>query len=537
MYRLMIVDDDFHARYGLKNYFDWAHYGIQVVGEAENGEVALQLYPLAKPQIVLTDVKMPKMDGIELTKSLHQIDPAIKVVFISGYDDLEYLKSALKVNAIDYIFKSIDLDELATIISRVVTMIREEEQQKTQIYQMEVKIMRSMPYLKENFYETLLEDRKVDTQQIQQSMQFLGISMPLAGHFSLLVLCIDDKAYVYDDLSEKDKQLTSFAILNVCHELIARRFTGDAFRNSKGEFVEILSLCADDKEKDVIGLADEIRDSLKKSLGLSVTIGVGGIVDSIAEIYRSYEDALRALRRKVFLGKNRTILSDNTADETCTDYHVDPQLMEKLTSMLRGADEERIGQLIDNLFDGLIRAQNLKMESIRNICMQLYPIPFHLMEELDLNPRLLDDAGTAFLKRLPNAETVADIRKLMIGYLGVACQLTRSKNGDKSSTIIEKIKMFIQKNYHRDLTVNDIARAVYLTPTYICLIFKQQTGHTINEYLTKVRMEAAQKMLRETNKKLYDICLDVGYTAPSYFTRLFKKCIGLNPTEYRKKAQ
>lgn len=536
MYKLFIVDDEPLVRDGLRDYFDWGKYGIEVVGEAEDGEAALQAFSLLKPHIVLTDVKMPNIDGILLAGRLREQMPDIKIIFISGHDDVEYLKSALKVDAVDYIFKPVNFKELGAVIEKVLGILGGEEKQKDLIYSMNIKLMQSMPYLREKFFMTLVRDECEEGEELRNKLEFLELKLPVQGLFCTFVITIDDRVSIFENMPERDRQLTSFSVLNICQELIDTHLHGYVFENLQGEFVGILSFVAEENEEQLFTLASEIKDNLLKYLQLSVTIGVGKTVQKLNKVYQSYSMAFEAVSQKLFLGKNKVITIDNLQTDHENEYRFDTMKLEKFSAVVKAADEEKLIALTEEVFCELANARKVNIKYCQNLCLQFILLASRLMIEMEIRTEVLEMDESILWEQVFKQETVEDMKRLIIHYFVKVCRYINDKRSKKSRNVIQQIKDIIHARYKENLTVNDIANEVYLTSTYVCLIFKQETGETINDYITKLRIEKAKELLKDSRNKLYDICYAVGYSDPSYFSKLFKKYTGLSPTEYREKV-
>lgn len=536
MYKLFIVDDEPLARYGLRDYFDWGKYGIEIVGEADDGATALEAIPLLKPHIVLTDVKMPNIDGIMLSHKLREQMPDTKIIFISGHDDVEYLKSALKLDAMDYIFKPINFRELGTVIEKVLGILGSEEKQKDLIYSMNIKLMQSMPYLREKFFMTLVRDEYEEREDLGNKLEFLELKLPTQGLFCTFVISIDDKLSVFENMPERDRQLTSFAVLNICQELIDTHLQGYAFENRQGEFVGILSFETEENEEQLFTLASEIKDNILKYLQLSVTIGVGKVVQKLNRICQSYSMAFEAVNQKLFLGKNRVITIDNLQTNHENEYRFDTVKLERFSSVVKAADEEKLIALTEEVFGELAKSRKVNIKYYQNLCLQFVLLASRLLIEMEIGTEALEMDESVLWEQIFKQETVEDMKGLISGYFVKVCRHINDKRSKKSRNVIQQIKHIIHERYRENLTVNDIANEVYLTSTYVCLIFKQETGETINDYITKLRIEKAKELLKDIRNKLYDICYAVGYSDPSYFSKLFRKYTGLSPTEYREKV-
>jgi two-component system, response regulator YesN len=541
MLKLFIVDDEPDTREGLRYYFDWAKYGIEVIGEADDGSSALGPILKEKPDIVLSDVRMPDMDGIDMAKHIREANENIKIIFVSGYDDVGYIKSALKVEAIDYILKPVDLKELDEVVSKVVKLINEEKEARNLICEMNSKLLQSMPSLREKFFMTLVRDGINNEKDIEKKIDFLELELPNGDEYCILVISIDDKASVFDNLSEKDKQLTSFSIINICEELIQRSNGGYTFENRPAEYVCILRLrchededniCYEDKEN-LYSLISGIKDSLLGYLKISVTIGVGLTVVGLENVFKSYSKAYDNVNQKLFLGKNKIISMDSLEVEEDYIHKFDFSNAEQLVNLIKSSDEEKLISAIDDIFKDIARYKYANTKYCLNICLQLILTASRQLMEMQIN---IEDAklnDNKVWEQLFKLETLEDMKTLIINYLLTISRYIAEKRNKKSRNVIQAIKEVIHKKYNENISVNEIAKEVYLSATYLCVVFKQETGETVNDYITKVRIERAKELLKDPRNKLYDICHGIGYTEPGYFSKIFKKHTGLSPTEYR----
>jgi two-component system response regulator YesN len=408
MYKLIIVDDEPTVRNGLRNYFNWAEFGIEVVDEADDGDIGLQIVERTKPDIVLTDVRMLHMDGITMSAQIRAKYPLIKIVFVSGHDDADYLKSALQVNAVDYIFKPVNMQELHTVIERVVGELQEEQQKRGLIADMQVKLTQSMPLLLEKFLMSVIRDGVSQPDRIHGRLDFLGIQLPLAAAYWVIIVRVDDSAVVVDNRSERDKQLLTYAVLNVCQELIDSYMSGYAFENQSGEYVGIVygGLEQEGLENQLLLLAEEIRENLGRWLKISVTIGVGERVSELSGLPLSYMRAKEAADQKWYLGKNRIITMDNLETDQTSTYRFESAQSEWFMSALKAADPEPLMKAVGELFDRLTRNRRDGFRYGRNVSLEL----------ILLSNRLI--AAVSWRIRRRSFGSVFPVRKRSAIYIG-----------------------------------------------------------------------------------------------------------------------
>lgn len=537
MYRLIIVDDEPTVRHGLQHYFDWQAYGIEVAGEADDGEAALALMEKVRPDLVLTDVRMPNRDGISLASVVRERYPQAKIVFVSGYDDAEYLKSALKVNAVDYIFKPVNLEEMRTVIERVAGDLKLEEKQRELIENMNQRLKQSMPLLREKFVMSLFRERVLPASALQERLEFLEMELPLKAAYWVIVIEIDDNAEAMESRSERDKHLLSYAVQNVCQELIEQHMGGYIIENRIGEYVGIVYSSEEDGQADrLFPLLEQIRDNLDRWLSFRVTVGVGEQVAGLHYLSRSYNQAREAADLKWYMGKNRILTMDSLERDKEDFPRLEALQMDRLLGVIKAGDPSPLHAVLEELFEPLVRSHRGGIQYCRNVALQVWLHADRMLLEMNVQQSGSGEKEKESWEGLLRQETLDDLKRQLESRLTAVCLNIRNKRSGKSSNVIERIHKVIEDRYAENLTVADIAKEVYLTSTYICLLFKQETGKTINEHLTKVRVERAKELLRDPRNKFYDVCYAVGYADPSYFSKLFKKYTGLTPSTYRDSA-
>lgn len=532
MYTIYIVDDSSNTRSGLKELFKWDKLNIKIIGDADDGSTALPEIIQNKPDIVLTDVKMPIMSGIELSKRIRSTLPKTEIIFMSGYDEVTYIKSALKLEAIDYIFKPLDFDELELTLKKVITKIDGERTQSRIISEMDAKLIQSMPLLKDKFFELLILGSFNDKEEIFNRSKFLGIDMP-DGKYSVMVISEDNNYNSMSGKNVKDRLLLSFGILNIITELINSSFIGYTFEKNPGEYVCIININDIYTGDSLYNLASDMQHKLAQFLEVSVTIGISGEAKSLLELKTVYEAASDAARKRFYCGKNKIIVADILMQSDTTITASNKDNMNEFAESIKEGDSSQMWSIIDSIFNNM--NETTGYEECCDICLQLIAVSAGIQSEFEITLPDKEYSMVNVIHTLFKLETLSDIKQYLLTYFRKICRLVIEKRENKSKNVIEIIKNIINKRYNENLSINMIANEVYLTPTYICLLFRQETGYTINNYITKVRMEKAKELLKKINIKLYDISSHVGYENPSYFSKQFKKYTGMSPREYRNK--
>lgn len=535
MYKLVIVDDEPAVRGGLSKFVQWSDYGIVLAGTADDGDTGLELIQQVKPDIVLTDVMMPVMDGIQMSKEIRERFPEIKIVFISGHNEANLLRSALQVHAADYIFKPVKRTEIQKVIESVVQVLRSEEKERNRLKDMEVKLTQSMPLLREKFLMALIQDGDAKLDVLRERAAFLNLELPFEKPYHVLAITIDDSDEVLGSRTERDKQLFSYSVLNIVQELIDLYVHGYAFENRDTEYVGLLVF--DDQmiepEATLLSLAEAIRDNLRRWLQVSVTIGVGERAANIRMLPASFRHARDAADQKWYMGKNQVITMDSLEIGEANPIRFDAGQSERLVSVLKSGEKHRLEMEMESILEPLAQIRKDAFKYGRQVALQMIALAGRLLLDLHLLTREKEEQEAWMLERLLKIETMAELKSIVSDYLYDVCCCIQEKRSGRSSNVIEHIQMYISDNFTKNLTIAEIAASVYLSQTYVSLLFKQETGETIYEYLMKVRIAKAKELLRDPRIKFYEVCELVGYADPSYFSKLFKKMTGLTPSAYR----
>ncbi|MGN7765507.1 response regulator [Paenibacillus sp. 22594] len=544
MKTLIIVDDEPSVLNGLLNYVNWTEQGIELIGTADDGDTGLELIKELKPDIVLTDVQMPAMDGIRMAAEVRTLLPFAKIVFISGHNDADYLRSALQIHAVDYLLKPIRRKELVSVMSKVTESLDTEDRERSRVKEMQVKLAQSLPLLRERFLLSVISD-SINPAHIREKLEFLDLPLLSASDYMVVVIMIDDVPQVLDTRSEQDKQLLSYTVLNIIQELIDKQMRGVTFEKQPGEYVGILLTPqledgnpeeaeeVQSPEQELLLLAESIRGNLRQWLKLSVTIGVGEGVDSLSELPSSYKQARGAADQKWYLGKNRILTMDKLESRDYLQYRYEAEWGERVLSALRSGDWERTLNELEQIFARLEQNRRHGSRYAQNVSLHLILQSGQVMLELNGMTEDWEQKEMEAWKQVMRQETMRDLLHYTAEYLQEVCEYSLMKRSGKSSEVIERVRLLIGQRYAENLSASDIAEGVYLSPTYVRLLFKQETGETLFEYLTKVRIEQAKHLLRNPQNKLYEVCYAVGYTDPSHFSKLFKKITGSTPSAFR----
>nr|WP_306220220.1 response regulator [Cohnella sp. WQ 127256] len=528
---MLIVDDEALVREAIKEQMNWEQLGFECIGDCEDGQEALEYIKRETPDVVLTDIGMPFMNGLELTRELSISYPSVKVIILTGYDDFDYAQQALKLQAVDYILKPITAAELETIVRKMAQELDHERSQIQDYEQLKRQLAESLPQLKERFLERLVSS-PMTVKQIKESCSYFQIEWN--GPY-LMELAIDVDEFEWHLPSTLfDQELIQFAVYNIAQEITAR-YTGAAiFRDRENRVLVLISgeVTEELYELSVI-LAEEIHSAAASYLPIKLSIGIGHACLLTENVSIVHQSALSALDYRYVIGMNEIIhIADMEQRERPELLSVVTWESELITKLKTGTPQE-MDEWLKKLF-ATFREQVFPID----ICyIYLQRILLTMMHTLyEMNSKLSQASGEELnpISEINRFTTLDEIEAWMKELCGNAVSIIRSKREDQTALQIAKAVEFVKQNYmDPELSLKTVCHHVSLSSSYFSTIFKVNNGKTFVEFVTHERMEKAKELLILTAMKSYEIAYAVGYSDPHYFSGAFKKHTGDTPTDYR----
>lgn len=539
MITVILADDDFLVRETLFDIVPWRELGMEVIGQAENGKQALNMCIELKPDVLFTDIKMPFLNGLEVAISLQELNINTKIVLISGIQDFTYAKTAISINAAGYILKPIQIKEIIETLKKIRNSI-DMEQNREQVYQrLEKQLAENMDLMRDKFLNNLVLGIVTEPNEINEKLKYFQIPLRVGESIIIAVTEIDDYDKRVKDTAESYKQFLNFSVKNLIEETLNNHQAGVCVYTNDNQFVIILNQksCKEDK---MALIFEEIEELLHEFNNLTITIGVGNQVSSIDAIGLSYNNALNALNYKFYTGKN-SIIHIGDVSNTQKLYQISDfngytnlnSMQKELLTQIKLGDTEKLEKTVESYFGFLTEVKLFTEEYIRGICIELIINAYKEIFETEIEVQEIFPHYLNSVHAVLKAETVFEMKSTVNQMLAHIGNYFRKKYNQKHGNLVIQIKEFAKKHYMENITLSDIASEVFMSPNYICSVFKKETGVTINEYLIKVKMEAAQNMLRNTKMKILEIAEKLGYENPHYFSFSFKKYTGQTPQQYR----
>lgn len=531
MFKLLIADDEPGSREWLAREIAWEDHDICIVGPAVDGVEAWQLIQEEKPEIILTDIRMPGMDGIDLAKLVMMHYPHSRILVISGYDEFSYVKSCLEIGVSGYILKPSPREEILTAVLKECEILVQRRANDEAQAQMRLQLEASQPMLREQFLRELFQG-ELEENDLRERLGFLQLPLEPEQPVVALVCKVEDHAGLYLNYNEKERQLiwlsihhlveTAFAQAGLATRLERGLIGGLIFVNQSGGS---LSKLAD-------GLARDILDQARLQLPCALQIGIGGVAPSLIEAARSFEQAKQALRFQSSLGVEA--IATHSAKETQVPTFL-PRDEERLSVCLEtGQAPETIHLILEQVFStGWEQSEPNPWQRETGWILTGALVRIAQRAGLNLQEALKDDEYALLMHGGPTGPTQYLIEwwESRFNQLGDAI---RKMTSTSLRGCIRQVKDYIDNHLAETISLSQVARSVFLSPQYLSRLFREQTNESFSDYVTRRKMEVARSLLESGEKKIYEVATAVGYTDPSYFGRVFRQYYNVTPMDYKK---
>lgn len=534
MIKVFLVEDEYIVREGIKNNVDWKAFGFEFCGEASDGELAFPKIRELRPDIVITDIRMPFMDGLELSRLIRKELPKTEIMILSGFEEFEYAKEAIRLGVSAYLTKPVSGDELLKAAQRLANRIKEREQENEILARYEHEMGENLGAEKRKLFGNLVTGSISATELIEDADK-LGIDLS-AQNYEIVLLLLSSTTHAPEEYSDRLVVIDEeWRKLDELHGLIVfdRNFEGKALLFT-GESPEEI-----DTRREAYLAA--FIDILKAHRHIRYFGACGIKVNRLSAVKDSFESASGAFARR-FVTDESIILSENdrgTGSHTETEQNdkfdiksINPKTIDraKLLEFLKIGEEDEIGYFIGEYFRNIGQSAMESTLFRQYLAMDVYFAAEEFISNLSVKADSLP-APDATLGIFGGAEQtkqyIHDVMQRAITARGLAAN-------DRYSGIVNEAISYIEENYaDEDLSLNSIAAHVNFSPSYLSMVFSQATGDTLIHYLTEIRMNKAKELLKCTGKKSSIIAAEVGYRDPHYFSYLFRKTQGVTPTVYR----
>ena len=527
LYKVILVDDEEEVREAIRKRINWEEIGFTVVGTAENGEEALELAENCEPDVVMTDIQMPFMDGITLLKKLKEKIPDLRSVIFSGYDDFEYAKEAIRLESEEYILKPVDADELRSIFERIKKRLDEQIEQRRNVEQLSKYYEESRPMMKEQLIIGLLEGRELqfDLERYQKDFDLqIESAFYCVGAFRITPIA--------ENKENLDKNLMAVSLKQIVSERLKDVLVAEAF-----VYLDTVCVLARLKSTEQHNLFIEEMDKIckiaHKTLGANVSAGIGRTYGNAESIHTSFLEAKDAFHYRIFVDENQALcISDVEPSAPVEDYISEKQIRHIMRQVKIGTKESLEKEIRD--FIEKLKRSNINLNQLQVFYAEFMVELMRLSRGHDISIAQLGLGGVNTNEELAGFASMDDFADRLIELTQILWEKISSGRLDTTKKLAEDAKQYIADHYSESkLSVDEICSHLGVGTSYFSSVFKKETGVSFVTYLTNIRMNEAQRLLDTTDEKSYIIAGMVGYEEPNYFSYVFKKHFGVSPSKYR----
>jgi two-component system response regulator YesN len=534
MHRILIIDDDRIIRKGLVQTIPWEKYGFQLGGEAADGEQGLKLIEEWHPHIVISDIRMPFMDGLDMARIVKERYPMIKLILLTGYNDFTYAQQAVKIKAFDYLLKPVDKELLLEKVQKAAVEWDEENIAQQRINE-------ANPFFRQAFLKKLIECQDEEEELLQEAIS-LGIE--LTGE-TFIVFLIKVDEYYKDSMEMSEfielQKAFKYCVFNICEELTHVQRKGGVVELERDELVLLYSSdeTTEDAEENARNLAEEIKNAVKKYLKTTVTIALGGVHQGISCIRSSYQEAQSLLRFRHFIGKDKvySLVDVGFSSSNDTNIQIEGKEYELVHNVKLGLVQDALG-VISDLECMMMQQNNLSLYHVRLLAVQLIISLFSGATEWAREWEKAQRGNMSiYYNRINEMQTIGEILNLIKTVVCSLAEFMTSQRERYKGGVIGEAAKYIEENYAKQgLSLQEVAKHVHMNPVYLSTLFKQEKDINFSDFLLKIRMEKAMELLRRNHMKTYEVAEIIGYSSPEYFSVCFKKYTGVPPVEFKNKV-
>lgn len=525
-YTVLLVDDEEEVLQVIRKKINWEGLGFSVIGYADNGVKALEMVEEFQPDVVMTDIKMPYMDGMELSKRIKTEFPATKILIFTGFDEFEYAKEAIHLEVEEYILKPVNSVELTNVFTQMKIKLDQEISEKRSTQILKKYYAESLPFLKTNFYSTLIEG-KIQGKEVEKYLADYQITF--TGPYYCCLVVHTSSTQVAEGMNPV---LLAMSVQKQAKERLGERWKAKCF-SYLGNTVMIAQLEDENEISELTDECDRFCKYARRIIGAVVTVGVGWVCSDILELSSSYSSAREAVSYRALYGTCRAINIKEIAPQETGEATIPSDAgISNLFKMIRLSPKEDImkeaNQYMNRVFPP---SKSLQQHHIA--VMELVSVLYRFAASNDISTDVFSgDMGELYGKLTEMAPDV--LRKWFVDIcLAFRENLINSRNRSTKSFVL-RAQEYVRDHYgDTDLSLDSICENLGVSNSYFSTIFKKETGKSFISYLTDYRMDQAAQRLVATDKKSYAIAKEVGYADPNYFSYVFKRQFGASPSKYR----
>lgn len=525
--RVMIVEDEPIIREGIACVIPWEEIGCQVAALAENGKDGLEKAELCQPQLVISDIRMPWMDGLQMVEQLVKRYPEIRVILLTGYKEFEYAQKAIDYGVSNYILKPVDQDELQQAVEKLAEEIRSQETLRREREILKDRVRESLPLLRDKFISSLLFSSLDNIYHVYDKMEYFQVQI---CRFAVLAVEIDSFHELELNFSEDDIQILLFLIAEQVEELLPEYgYTAITFQHEKSVYVILGNGRQKIREQTLPEYGEKLAEQIRSRGRFTVSIGVSNIYEGAQFLRKARQEADKCVARSYCLGTGSVVCCRDLREKQTPAETVELNTEPFYVCLKQGEGVEKEAEQLSR------RLEEIGNLSLAKSCLaELISKGFRQIIEDYGESEEVSECMDRFMEKLYHSKSIRNFEEVLREAGKWLEEYIRRRQMSRTEFLMDRALQYMRENCRRELSLEEVADVVYVSKWYFSKLFRKEKGIKFSDYLSALRIEQAQKIIRENpGLKNYEVADMVGFTDVRYFSQLFKKITGKTPSEYR----
>ena len=534
MYRLMLVDDEPEIRDGLQEIIHWEQEGFQVVGVAENGLEALQVAQAVSPDLVVTDIRMPFMDGLEMARRMRQMLPTVQFVVLSGYDEFDYARQAIQIQIKDYVLKPISSEEFVQVLRRVKSHLDEDFAQRSDVKTLKEHFRSSLPILRELLLTSLLNGGIMAQEAIESADRYeLTIE---SSRYAVALMRLNGTAHskAAQDLSG-DQELMRFAVMNIVAEVLQSQALCHVFHYNG--LIAVLFLLGDEEEQplsQVMEALETAQQTVKRYLDCVTNVGVSNPCTQIHQLHHAAVQAASALDQSALLKDGQVLNIADVEPGSARQFAAEEITLRALSNSIKLGNTAEAEELIHQLMEEARRSK-AAFRDYQVYLLEVFLAIIRTGRDMEVEWTDQRDGAGPSLENMLKSRDLEETEAMLCGLCRRLTGSIRDTRLESGKLLVREAVAYVNSSFSgSDVTLEKVCRHLHISAAYFSTLFKRDVKKTFHQYLTELRMDKAMTLLTGSDLKTADIAQQVGLSDPSYFSYSFKKHFGISPSQARK---
>ncbi len=533
MYRLMLVDDESEIREGLREVVDFESLGFEVVGEAANGISGLQMAEALSPDLIITDIRMPLMNGMTMCRQIRDSLPTAQFIVLSGYDEFEYARQAIEVKALGYLLKPISSAEFVQMLREAKKSLDKAAQERADISRLRQRFQTSLPFLRESLLASLVSGG-ISPQDALRHAERYNETLT-APAYALLMARVGEET---GEEKVSDPELLPFAVSNIMDEVLNNYTKTHIFRyNSMTAGLLLLENDSREYFSQTMDHIEEARKIARYYLQCELHVGVSTACRDLATLPAAARQAMNALEYSLLSGTEHALCIQDVERGSSTDLVMDDYQLRRLSNLIKAGESDAARELLLEIISRC-RLTKPAIKAYQTYLMELLMGFLRIVPDMSLEREHFDEdfdrISGAVLATAPPVDEAAELFLSLMEKLISSISESRRSSG---RLIADAAQSYLDQNYMREnLSLEDLCLHLHVSPSYFSSVFKKETKKTFHQHLTELRMDRALTLLSAGELRTAQVAREVGLPDPSYFSYCFKKHFGFTPGQARKNA-